>query len=107
MGNIQDGGLDFRKLKYLPANHSEFPLLLLEKGDLLFNRTNSTDLVGKSAVYKGEFPQCSYASYLICVRFLVDEMVNYLCFYINSHYGRVWINSVYSQVAGQANVNGS
>jgi type I restriction enzyme, S subunit len=107
MGNIQDGVLDFNNLKYLPVDHSEFPELFLEKGDLLFNRTNSAELVGKSAIYRGEFPQCSYASYLICVRLVVDHLADFLCHYINSHYGRVWINSVYTQQAGQANVNGS
>src|SRR5579883_305310 len=107
MGNLQDGILDFSNLKYLPADHPEFPELLLEKGDLLFNRSNSAELVGKSAIYRGEFPQCSYASYLICVRLLMSQLVDFLCFYINSHYGRVWVKSVYTQQAGQANVNGS
>jgi type I restriction enzyme S subunit len=39
MGNIQQGALDLSDLKYLPAIHQEFPDLLLERGDLLFNRT--------------------------------------------------------------------
>ena len=41
MGNIQGNGLDLTSLKYLPRDHHEFPDLLLEPGDLLFNRTNS------------------------------------------------------------------
>jgi type I restriction enzyme S subunit len=107
MGNIQDSALDFSNLKYLPIDHPEFPTLLLKAGDLLFNRTNSAELVGKSAIYRGEFPLCSYASYLISVRLLIDYLADYLCFYINSYYGKVWIKSVYTQQAGQANVNGS
>jgi type I restriction enzyme S subunit len=107
MGNIQEGSLDFSKLKYLPVDHTEFPELLLKKGDLLFNRTNSAELVGKSAVYRGEFPLCSYASYLICVRFAFKYLANFLCYYINSRYGKVWVSSVCTQQAGQANVNGS
>ncbi|MBU6326091.1 MAG: hypothetical protein KGQ89_00535, partial [Verrucomicrobia bacterium] len=51
MGNIKDGSLVLDSLKYLPANHEEFPALLLQDGDILFNRTNSAELVGKSAVY--------------------------------------------------------
>ena len=50
MGNIVDGELLFNKLKYLPEDHSEFPELLLESGDLLFNRTNSPELVGKPSI---------------------------------------------------------
>jgi len=45
MGNIVDGELRFDELKYLPANHDEFPKLYLNPGDLLFNRTNSPELV--------------------------------------------------------------
>src|SRR6266704_1057180 len=107
MGNIQDGTLDLSNLKYLPANHSEFPGLLLEEGDLLFNRTNSAELVGKSAVYRGNLSKCSYASYLICVRTLAGCLTDYLCFFLNSSYGKAWVASVVTQQVGQANVNGS
>jgi type I restriction enzyme S subunit len=54
MGNLTSDGLIVAgHLKFLPARHSEFPELLLSPGDLLFNRTNSAELVGKSAVYTG------------------------------------------------------
>src|SRR4051812_14070608 len=87
MGNLQDGVLDLTDLKYLPTNHSEFPNLLLRTGDLLFNRTNSFELVGKSAVY-GSLPSpCSYASYLFALRFGPACEPKYLCFYLNSHHG--------------------
>ena len=51
MGNIQDGALDFTDLKYLPPKNGEVEKTLLNPGDLIFNRTNSPELVGKSAVY--------------------------------------------------------
>ena len=107
MGNIQDGSLDVRSLKYLPVGHAEFPDLLLQPGDLLFNRTNSAELVGKSAVYRGEPSPCSYASYLISVRFLPGCESRCVCYFINSAHGRTWIASVVSQQVGQANVNGT
>jgi type I restriction enzyme, S subunit len=105
MGNIQDGRLDLTDLKYLPAEHEEFPKLLLRDGDLLFNRTNSAELVGKSAVYTGLPSPCSYASYLVGLRLGPNCDSKYLCFYLNSHYGRHWVRSVVSQQVGQANVN--
>jgi type I restriction enzyme S subunit len=106
MGNIQDGKLDLSSLKYLPKDHDEFPGLLLEKGDVLFNRTNSAELVGKSAVYLDEPKKASLASYLIRIRCsgLLPEL---LSGYINSSYGREWVASVVSQQVGQANVNGT
>ena len=107
MGNIVDGEFDVSKLKYLPAAHAEFPELLLRSGDLLFNRTNSPELVGKSAVYRGTPQKASFASYLIRVRAAPEFNIEYLALVINSAFGRNWIKSVVTQQVGQANVNGS
>ncbi len=107
MGNIVDGDLVFDELKYLPDDHDEFPRLLLEAGDLLFNRTNSPELVGKTAVYEGWPETCSFASYLIRVRLLGGVSSKFISSYINSLYGRNWVKSVVTQQVGQANVNGT
>ena len=107
MGNIQDGKFDFNKLKYLPHAHEEFPELLLAKGDLLFNRTNSAELVGKTAVFKGDPDPCSFASYLIRVRTSSGVLSDFLGYFINSVFGRAWIAGCVSQQVGQANVNGT
>jgi type I restriction enzyme S subunit len=107
MGNIVDGFLDLTELKYLPASHDEFPDLLLQPGDVLFNRTNSAELVGKTAVFHGQREPCSFASYLIRVRVLQGAHPEFVSHYINSMAGRAWIASVVSQQVGQANVNGT
>ena len=106
MGNILSGSLVLDKLKFLPKNHTEFPKLILQDGDMLFNRTNSAELVGKTAVFRSELPKCSFASYLIRVRCsgIQPELASS---YINSLFGRKWIASVVSQQVGQANVNGT
>ena len=89
MGNITtDGRIDDADLKYLPAEHEEFPALLLADGDLLFNRTNSAELVGKSAVYRGRPDPCSFASYLIRVRTLPDAASVFVAACVNSSHGR-------------------
>ncbi|MDY0059891.1 MAG: restriction endonuclease subunit S [Myxococcota bacterium] len=107
MGNIVDGELDFSSLKYLPAEHEEFPELLLHPGDLLFNRTNSAELVGKCAVFRAAQVDFSCASYLIRVRFFFDVTAEYVAAFINSAAGRAWASSVAVQQVGQANVNGT
>ena len=107
MGNIQEGKFDFDKLKYLPKSHDEFPELLLARGDLLFNRTNSAELVGKTAVFKDTPQPCSFASYLIRVRFGNGCLPDFVSYFINSVFGRAWIADVVSQQVGQANVNGT
>jgi type I restriction enzyme S subunit len=108
MGNIKaDGGLDLSELKYLPQSHEEFPVLLLDKGDLLFNRTNSAELVGKTGYFSGVPSPCSFASYLIRVKMLNGALPQVLAFALNGNFGRHWIKRVVTQVVGQANVNGS
>lgn len=106
MGNIVDGKLDYEKLKYLPDSHDEFPDLLLDDGDLLFNRTNSAELVGKTAVYRDIGKSVSFASYLIRLK-TVSFVPELLSAYINSSYGRHWVSTAISQQVGQANVNGT
>ncbi|MDE2716947.1 MAG: restriction endonuclease subunit S [Chloroflexota bacterium] len=107
MGNIQDGELNFSDLKYLEGDHPETQKTILGHGDLLFNRTNSAELVGKSAVYKDWHLKACFASYLIRVSFLSDISSDYVCTFINSRHGRAYIAQVRSQQVGQANVNGT
>ncbi len=107
MGNIKDGNLTLDSLKYLPVNHEGFPAQFLQNGDLLFNRTNSAELVGKSAIYRGNPSPCACASYLIRARFCSSYIPEFIAYYINSTFGRAWVSSVVSQQVGQANVNGT
>ena len=106
MGNIRDGNLDLNDLKYLSVQDVDVPKTLLEHGDLLFNRTNSAELVGKSAVFKGTPSPSCFASYLIRVAFN-DLRPEFACAYMNSEHGRRYISQVRSQQVGQANVNGT
>lgn len=106
MGNIQDGSLNLSDLKYLTRDN-EVERLLLRDGDLLFNRTNSPELVGKSAVWRGS-QSATFASYLIRVRFheeaAIPEFVNY---WINSAWGRIWARQVKTDGVSQSNINGT
>ncbi len=106
MGNIQDGTLVFDGLKFYPRNWPQLEDFVLNDGDVLFNRTNSAELVGKTAVYKKPHQQAVFASYLIRLRLYENAYrPELLSFFINSVYGRGYIASVASQQVGQANVN--
>ncbi|QLH09466.1 restriction endonuclease subunit S [Candidatus Nitrosotenuis sp. DW1] len=108
MGNILDGELIFEKLKYYPKNWDAKNDFLLEAGDVLFNRTNSAELVGKTAVFRDAFPDSVFASYLIRVKVFSQIILpTILSHYVNSPFGRMFIRSVVSQQVGQANVNGT
>jgi type I restriction enzyme S subunit len=106
MGNIQDGRLDLSDLKFAPTEGISSRLYLKDR-DLLFNRTNSPELVGKSAVFRGHAPTI-FASYLIRVRFdpdIVDS--EYANFWINSAWGRAWASLAKTDGVSQSNINGT
>lgn len=107
MGNVKLGRIDSRDLKYLPLDHPDARKLTLRHGDLLFNRTNSAEHVGKSAVYAGDPARASFASYLIRVRCRNGVDPRWVALVINSPLGRSFVASVVSQQVGQANVNGT
>ncbi|BCL12892.1 restriction endonuclease subunit S [Micromonospora sagamiensis] len=107
MGNIKNGKIVTDFLKYLPDSHPDLRLLMLDEGDVLFNRTNSFELVGKSAPYWAGLGPATFASYLIRCRLVPGVESAWLSLVINSRIGRAYVRSVASQQVGQANVNGS
>jgi type I restriction enzyme S subunit len=105
MGNIQDGKINYTDLKYLDSASKEVPVFLLQEGDILFNRTNSPELVGKSAVYEGKI-LALFASYLVrlrCSEYAV--LPNFVCHWINSWWGKEWAEKVKTDGVSQSNVN--
>lgn len=108
MGNIAtNGDMLYSNLKYISKNNKDLPKLYLEKGDLIFNRTNSFELVGKCAVFNQE-SLYTLASYLIRVRFNNSISPNFIAYYINSSICReTQIEPHIVQQTGQANFNGT
>ncbi|MCQ2227950.1 MAG: restriction endonuclease subunit S, partial [Bacteroidales bacterium] len=103
MGNItRNGTLDYSDLVYT-SNEKDIETLMLKKGDVLFNRTNSSEWVGKVAVYEGEIPAI-YAGYIIKMTpFIVNS--NYLTYVMISKYERDWCNLVKTDGINQSNIN--
>jgi type I restriction enzyme S subunit len=105
MGNLVDGRLDLDELKFAPLPDAERDRLLLREGDVLFNRTNSKELVGKCAVFH-ESGDYVFASYLIRLQFdssVVDP--DFVAYVMNSPIGRRQIDALSRQIIGQANIN--
>lgn len=73
MGNLQQGEIDWSDLAYSndPDDIEKYKLF---PGDVLFNRTNSAALVGKTAIYRGEHPAI-YAGYLIKLDYDHDKII--------------------------------
>ena len=103
MGNITNvGTIDYSNLVY-SSNDEDIEQYSLEKDDLLFNRTNSSEWVGKTAIYKEEQPAI-YAGYLIRIRPLLISP-DYLNTVMNSGYYRDWCYDVKTDAVNQSNIN--
>lgn len=105
MINLQSDTWDVSDLKYIAMSEEERKPYLLEQGDILFNRTNSKELVGKCCVFNltGEYV---FASYLIRVRLRRGALLpDYVTAYLASPLGRMQIDAVSRQIAGMTNIN--
>lgn len=105
MNNITySGGWNLSQLKYIDLEDDEVEKYTVKKGDLLFNRTNSKELVGKSAVFR-EKGIYSYAGYLVRLR--VNEKANseFIAAYLNSRYGKRILLNKAKNIVGMANIN--
>lgn len=103
MGNIQDGALNWDDLVFT-SNATEIAKYKLSDGDVLFNRTNSPELVGKTAVFRGE-RDAIYAGYLIRVRCSERLLPDYLNYCLGSPMGREYCWQVKSDGVSQSNIN--
>lgn len=102
MGNLQGGKIDYSNLVYT-SNDYDIERCHLEYNDLLFNRTNSKELVGKTAIYKAEIPAI-YAGYLIRVTpIMIDS--DYFNYVMQSHFFKKYCLAVKTDAIGQSNIN--
>lgn len=105
MGNITfDGELDLSDLKYIDIPDSEIEKYMVRKGDVLFNRTNSKELVGKTCVFDLNEPMV-IAGYIIRVRVNSKVLPIYLSAVLNSQYGKQTLADMCKAIVGQANIN--
>ncbi|MEM6497050.1 MAG: restriction endonuclease subunit S, partial [Pseudomonadota bacterium] len=103
MGNIQNGRLDWQDLVYT-TDQAEIEKYRLQRGDVLFNRTNSPELVGKTALFDDD-REAIYAGYLIRIRCGDKLMPTYLTYCLNSPQGRAYCWQVKSDGVSQSNIN--
>ena len=101
MGNLQDGEIDYSDLVY-SSDEADIEKYYLQENDLLFNRTNSAEWVGKTSIYRGETPAI-YAGYLIRIRTpLCGEYLNAV---MNSAYAKNYCIRVKTDAVNQSNIN--
>lgn len=105
MGNLQKSRIDWTDLVY-SSDRDEVDGYTLYPGDILFNRTNSPELVGKAAIYRGERPAI-FAGYLIRVNH-INSIVNseYLNYFFASGLALQQGAELKTDGVNQSNING-
>jgi restriction endonuclease S subunit len=106
MGNLRNGHLDVSDLKHVELASSDIAHYRLRPGDILINRTNSLEHVGKAAVFNLQGGPWVYASYL--VRLVVNKrraLPEYVAAVINSRIGRAYVARTARRAIGMVNIN--
>lgn len=103
MGNLENGYLVWDDLVY-SSSEEEYAKYELKKGDILFNRTNSRDKVGKTSIYRGERPSI-FAGYLIRLKVNNECDPYYMNYCMNSKRFAEFCKSVRTDAIGQSNIN--
>lgn len=104
MNNIVNGEMSDSPLVYVNLNDQLLQQYELEAGDILFNRTNSMDLVGKVGVFRlmGKYV---FASYLIRIRVSKENNPYYINLALNSYPIQCSLRSKATPAVSQANIN--
>ncbi len=105
MNNLtSDGQLDLTDLKYIDISDDEIEKCIVRKGDVLFNRTNSIELVGKTAVF--DLPEdMVIAGYIIRVRLNSRLLPEIFSQYMNLEALKDILRSMAKGAVNQANIN--
>lgn len=106
MNNITYAGkIELNNLKYVTLTESEFEKFRLKDGDILFNRTNAPNLVGKTALYQKD-DSFVFASYLIRLKLKTDLITpEFLWKLLNSTYMKSKFSGMCKKAVNQANIN--
>ena len=105
MNNITYGGeLDLSDVKRIDVPENELGKCTVRRGDVLFNRTNSKELVGKTCVYDRD-EMMVLAGFVIRVR--VNDLVlpEFLSAFLNTDFSKRILLGMCKAAIGQANIN--
>ena len=105
MNNITyDGELDLTDTKTIDIPDDELDKCIVRRGDLLFNRTNSKELVGKTCVYNRDEPMV-LAGFVVRVRLKKGVVPEFVSAFLNAAFSKQMLLNMCKTAIGQANIN--
>ena len=106
MYNIQNGRIDFRGCKRVEVTPDEFDRYRLEKDDILINRVNSAELVGKSGIIEATDERLVYESMNMRLSLIKKtDIATYINLFLKSSLAKAYFFSEVKQAIGQASIN--
>ena len=105
MNNITYGGeLDLSDTKRIDIPDNELDKCTVRRGDVLFNRTNSKELVGKTCVYDRD-EMMVLAGFVIRIRVKDRILPEFLSAFLNTDFSKQMLLGMCKTAIGQANIN--
>ena len=105
MNNITySGELDLTDIKHIDVPESELSKCVVQRGDVLFNRTNSKELVGKTCVYDKD-EMMVLAGFVIRIRVNNRVLPEFLSAFLNTDFSKQMLLGMCKTAIGQANIN--
>lgn len=105
MGNLTySGEIDLSNLSYVAIQETGFREVQLQRGDIIFNRTNSSDLVGKTAHWNNDL-EATFASYLVRLRLKPEVLPEFFTSLLNTSYFKRIFQERCKKAVGQSNIS--
>ena len=105
MNNITyNGELDLTDTKTINIPDEELDKCTVKRGDLLFNRTNSKELVGKTCVYNRD-EMMVLAGFVVRVRLNDRALPEFVSAFMNTDFSKQMLLGMCKAAIGQANIN--
>ncbi|WP_270483874.1 restriction endonuclease subunit S [Holdemanella biformis] len=105
MNNLTyDGRFDLTDLKFISLDNDELEKCVVRKGDVLFNRTNSLDLIGKTADFDFD-EDMVIAGYIIRIRLKETIVPKFFSMYMNTDEVKIHLRTIAKGAVNQANIN--
>lgn len=106
MNNLTyEGEIILDNMKYINVDKESYEKYVVRRGDILFNRTNSKELVGKTALFNFD-EEMIIAGYIIRIRVNNNTLhPQYATSYMNSPYMKAYLTTKAKGAVNQANIS--
>jgi type I restriction enzyme S subunit len=99
MNNVDTrGNFVWDNVLRVPIDYTDISQFELKEGDVLFNNTNSTELVGKSALYKGYRETVVYSNHFTRLRGKTDKLLPDL---LSAWLNYQWFQGVFANICNR------